>query len=174
MHSVSNGEYKIGVSVKLSTSINFDLLDTLNLGLDYTSTDTLEKGFDNSLVFHSSNDYHKLVLRPKTFYVENAHAVVELEAVNDRNLQNKEEVLEDNLSQDFLEYNRKFYALYKNDLDLIDSNFELIYDGYSSSNLMDDLIVWTKEFNRAYWMFMSKTQIQQMIWIKTYIRLRMK
>jgi hypothetical protein len=55
--------------------------------------------------------------------------------------------LEVTLSQDFLEYNQKYYTAYKNSLDLIGSNFELIADGFGTPNLIDDLIVWTNEFN---------------------------
>lgn len=62
----------------------------------------------------------------------------------------KEEIPPDNgneLSQEFLEYNKKYYQAYKNSLDLIGSNFELIYEGNYSSLLIDDLITWTNEFN---------------------------
>ncbi|WP_042461606.1 hypothetical protein [Neobacillus dielmonensis] len=51
------------------------------------------------------------------------------------------------LSQEFLEYNQKYYKSYKNYLDLLGSNFELIKDGDYSSDLIDDLITWANEFN---------------------------
>jgi hypothetical protein len=59
----------------------------------------------------------------------------------------KERLQEDELTQGFLEYNRKYYKAFKNSLDLIGSNFELIYDGYSSPDLIDDLIMYSNEFN---------------------------
>ncbi|MEH7236434.1 hypothetical protein [Bacillus sp. JJ1562] len=65
----------------------------------------------------------------------------------DDNSETSEKMNETALSQEFLEYNRKYYTAYKNSLDLIGSNFELIYEGYYSSDLIDDLIVWTTEFN---------------------------
>lgn len=51
------------------------------------------------------------------------------------------------LSKDFLDYNQRYYKGFKSNLDLIAGNFELIYDGYETSALIDDLIVWTNEFN---------------------------
>ncbi|WP_349407925.1 hypothetical protein [Pseudalkalibacillus sp. SCS-8] len=51
------------------------------------------------------------------------------------------------LTEDFLEYNDKYYTAFKNNLDLIGGNFELIYEGNYSSNLIDDLIIWTNEFD---------------------------
>jgi hypothetical protein len=62
----------------------------------------------------------------------------------------KEETQPDNeseLSLEFLEYNKRYYQAYKNSLDLIGSNFELIHEGNYSSALIDDLITWTNEFN---------------------------
>jgi hypothetical protein len=54
---------------------------------------------------------------------------------------------ENQLSEEFAEYNSKYYTGFKNQLDLIGSNFELIYDGYRTSALTSDLIRWTIEFD---------------------------
>jgi hypothetical protein len=63
----------------------------------------------------------------------------------DEELQSK--VKEDQLTPDFFDYNKKYYQSYKNSMDLISSNFELISEGEYSPALIDDLITWTNEFN---------------------------
>ena len=74
---------------------------------------------------------------PGTVTISDAHSNSEVEANE----------VEESLSQDLSAYNRKYYDAYKNQLDLIGSNFELIYEGYSTPDLIDDLIRWTQEFN---------------------------
>ncbi|RWZ50168.1 hypothetical protein EQV77_17515 [Halobacillus fulvus] len=51
------------------------------------------------------------------------------------------------LSEEFANYNEGYYTALKNQLDLIGSNFELVYEDLHSPLLLEDLVRWTKEFN---------------------------
>ncbi|MGK7376395.1 hypothetical protein ACSFXN_01065 [Planococcus sp. 1R117A] len=60
----------------------------------------------------------------------------------------QEATVETDFSLSFKEYNDKYYKTFKNQLDLIGSNFEILaMDGYENQNIVDDLIRWTKEFD---------------------------
>lgn len=51
-------------------------------------------------------------------------------------------------STDFLEYTTGYYQSFKNELDLIASNFEILaMDGFANENIVFDLKTWTTEFN---------------------------
>jgi hypothetical protein len=64
------------------------------------------------------------------------------------NIDSEEEIeVEESLSHEFKEFNTTYYTHYKNYLDLIGSNFQLVADDMYSQNLIDDLITWTNEFN---------------------------
>lgn len=51
-------------------------------------------------------------------------------------------------SNEFLDYNEKYYKNFKNQLELVAYNFEILaMDGFANQNIVDDLITWTSEFN---------------------------
>ena len=59
-----------------------------------------------------------------------------------------ETISETNFGSSFKEYNDKYYKSFKNQLDLIASNFEILaMDGYRNRDVVDDLIRWTNEFD---------------------------
>ena len=142
---IPNGEYEIGLSVELQETKNSKLLNILEEGIGYylnsNSSYTfgeLEDEFNNDISMYQNSESVEIELQPEAFTVSNAHTMEEFQVA----LENEE-----NLSQEFSDYNRKYYVAFKNNLDLIGSNFELIYDGFSSPDLIDDLIMWTQEFN---------------------------
>lgn len=60
----------------------------------------------------------------------------------------EEVVVEESFSADFLLYNTKYYTAFKNQLDLVGSNFEILaMDGFGNQNIVDDLVMWTNDFN---------------------------
>ncbi|WP_404455264.1 hypothetical protein [Oceanobacillus kapialis] len=74
-------------------------------------------------------------------------------------------------SKTFSNYNKEFYEIFKNNLDLIGSNFELIHEGNYSPALIGDLITWIEEFNEIIDVYESKaipiTKADQELYIIT-------
>lgn len=53
-------------------------------------------------------------------------------------------------STDFINYNTKYYTNFRNQMDLVASNFEILaMDGFVNQDIVDDLITWTSEFNEV-------------------------
>jgi len=142
-------EYIIEIYFKVDfdKEINKNFLyDTVFGGLSREMVDAYS---DSNLVSVKENGYasytvylkskNKLTL-PIGLLKANEKTVEEIEDKVD-------EVMEDKLSEDFLQFNKEYYGFFKNYLDLIAGNFELMTDGYYSSNLIDDLIMYTNEFN---------------------------
>lgn len=59
-----------------------------------------------------------------------------------------EEVALISYSNEFLDYNEKYYTHYKNKMDLIADHFELLsVEGFRNQDIVDDLLTWTSEFD---------------------------
>lgn len=90
---------------------------------------------------HDSNlDYDVAVESNEILLKKAAHEkkeIVETQQINDNSY-----------SPDFIDYNTKYYTQFKNQMDLIASNFEILaMDGFENQDIVDDLITWTSEFN---------------------------
>lgn len=49
---------------------------------------------------------------------------------------------------EFIVYNEKYYTSYKNKMDLIADHFELLaVEGFGNRDIVDDLLIWTSEFD---------------------------
>lgn len=60
----------------------------------------------------------------------------------------KGEVATGKYSSEFISYNEEFYTSFKKYLDLIGYNFEVLAtDGFNNQNIVEDLAIWTEEFN---------------------------
>ncbi len=146
---IMNGDYY--VVMRIDSEENLDFLHNDEMGGYFAEISEHYKNFQNIEIEELDfPDYTFKYRVPGTVTITDAHSNSEAEAIE----------VEESLSQDFSAYNRKYYEAYKNQLDLIGSNFELIYDGYSTPNLIDDLIRWTKEFNELLDVYAQKAKPQ--------------
>ncbi|RNF39618.1 hypothetical protein [Planococcus salinus] len=80
--------------------------------------------------------------------LENAQAEEAVEESEEVEADIQETIGKTEYSSSFKEYNDMYYKSFRNQLDLIGSNFEILaMDGYENQNIVDDLIRWTSEFN---------------------------
>lgn len=140
-----DGEYKLGLTFNIDydEEINREFLEDSIYG-GY-SVDLIREYNDSEFVSIDSHSYPNFDV---TIRSKNTLPLAEIAPLEDRGIvETVEEIVEITYSKEFIEYNKKFYAGFKNYLDLIGSNFELIEDGYISTALVEDLIMYTDEFN---------------------------
>ena len=59
---------------------------------------------------------------------------------------------------EFIDYNERYYTSYKNYMDLIADHFELLaVEGFGNRDIVDDLLIWTSEFDELLDVYKKKS-----------------
>lgn len=110
-----------------------------------STNDVIEQYEDSEYVKVSaqpSDDYDKYTMTIQS----DLYTIKELILID--STAEEEDVQTSSYSADFLDYNTKYYEQFRNQMDLIASNFEILaMDGYGNQDIVNDLITWTSNFN---------------------------